>query len=99
MKRIEFKFAENTLLRSFFKDILTGKDGQSYDAGRAMGLIGGVAFILFGFAQSYEMLAVAGFQEFPFANFGIGFGSVAAGVGALIYWKKDTEPTPGEPSK
>jgi hypothetical protein len=92
MKRFEFKFAENVLVRSFFKDILTGKDGTSYDAGRVMGFVGGVAFVAFGFAQAYEMVTVPGFQEFPFANFGIGFGSVAAGIGMLLALKKDTEP-------
>lgn len=92
MKRVEFKFTENALVRQFFRDILTGLDGHSYDAGRAMGLVGGVAFILFGFVQAWEVIAIDGFNEFPFVNFGVGFGSVAAGVGALILLKKDTEP-------
>jgi hypothetical protein len=97
MKRVEFKFAESALVRVFFRDILTGKDGVSFDAGRVMGLVGGVTFIAFGFAQVYEMIVTAGFQEFPFVSYGVGFGSVAAGVGSLIWLKKDTEPS--EPSK
>lgn len=96
MKNISFTFTESAMLREFFKHILTGKDGVSYDAGRAMGLFGGVSFLLFGFAQAamgvYDLIVNRQYHEFPFVNFGIGFGSVATGIGILLKLKENSEP-------
>lgn len=98
MKTVEFKFAEWGVIRQFFKDILTGKDGESYDVGRLIALLGGAGFVLGGGAQIAMMLHDLWFNkvyhEFPFIQFGTGFAAMCGGSGALLWAKKDTEPEP-----
>ena len=94
---IQFKFADSHLLRSFFRDILTGKDGTSYDLGRVLGAFGFIGYMLFGTVQSAQIFLAPEYHEFPFASFGAGFTAIAAGAGAMIWMKKDTEPTPEPP--
>lgn len=101
MKRIEFKFAENALLRSFFKDILTGKDGTSYDLGRVLGAFGFIGYMLFGTVQMGLIVHQFWFRDvyavFPFLEFSTGFAAIAAGAGGMIWMKRDTEPKANEP--
>jgi fatty-acid desaturase len=102
MKRFEFKFAENALVRAFFRDILTGKDGDSYDLGRVLGMFGFLGYMLFGTVQMgmavHQLWLHNTYVVFPFLEFSTGFGAIALGTGGLIWAKKDTEPTkPEEP--
>lgn len=102
MKTIEFKFADNPVIRQFFKHILTGKDGESYDVGRVIALLGALGFVFGGAAQMVVMIHDMWFNkiyhDFPFLAFGSGFAAMATGCGSLLWLKKDTEPnTPEKP--
>ncbi len=103
MKRFEFEFAESALLRSFFKDILTGKDGDSYDLGRVLGALGFLGYMIFGTVQMGMAVHQLWFHdiyvEFPFLEFSTGFAAIAAGAGGMIWMKKDTEPAPKTETK
>ena len=104
MRRIEFKFAEHKLIRDFFKDILTGKDGVSYDLARVLGGFGFVGYMLFGTLQMGLVIHQLWFNKiyvvFPFLEFSTGFAAIAAGTGGMIWMKRDTEPgsTPAPPA-
>jgi hypothetical protein len=65
------------------RDVLTGCDGKTYDSGR---LAGAAATAV------YLALSVANWDRFDPQAWGIGFGALAAGVGALIGFKAHTEP-------
>lgn len=80
-------------MNAFLKQLLTGIDGQTQDFGRLIGLLGGVSFIIMGFKACW--IATAD-HPFSFQDFGIGFGAMAAGVGALIKLKEKTEPGNGD---
>jgi hypothetical protein len=70
----------------FFKDILTGVDGATYDIGR-IGLLTGI--LVFHAATFY---AISIGTKFDWLNYGAGFGAILAAGGAGIGMKKDTEP-------
>lgn len=74
-------------MKDFFRHILTGIDGETYDLGRVIGAMGGTAFTGIGVWQ-----AVHGTAPFDFQSFGIGFGAMAGGVGALLKLKENSEP-------
>ena len=108
MKRFEFKFAESGLVRQFVKDVLTGKDGESYDLGRVLGAFGFLGYMMFGTVQmgmAVHQLWINGiYVQFPFLEFSTGFAAIAAGAGGMIWMKRDTEPDqfrtpPPEPPK
>ena len=73
-------------MKKLIKDILTGVDGQTYDAARVAmwpGLLG--------------MIGLAGYNIYKGLNvdymaFGTGFAAILAAAGAAIGMKKDTEP-------
>lgn len=96
--KISFAFADHELLRRFFKDILTGKDGDSFDLGRVLGAFGFLGYMVLGTLQmamiiyGYIWSDKPDFHEFPFLSFATGFGAIAAGAGSMIWMKKETEP-------
>jgi hypothetical protein len=76
-------------MMALLKQLLTGLDGQTYDFARILGLLGGVAFIIMGFKSCWTATDV---HPFDFQGFGIGFGSMAAGIGTLLKLKEASEP-------
>jgi hypothetical protein len=74
---------------SIVRDLLTGLDGQTHDIGRWAGALGVLAFV--GLA-TFDV--VGNHTHFDCQAFGIGFGALAAGVGAMLKLKLDTEPKP-----
>lgn len=69
------------------RDMLTGKDNVTHDFMRFIGMLGGLTALGL---QIYAVVARG--QAFDMQAFGIGMGSLAAGVGAALGLKKDTEP-------
>jgi hypothetical protein len=68
------------------KDLLTGKDGESYDVGRVLWFMLGLAFIAF---TAYDLITN---HHFDAANFGMNSGTLLAGGGVGIGLKAKTEP-------
>ncbi len=71
---------------SFLKDILTARDGESYDVGRVLWAIGAVAFIAL---TAYAVYRGGAFDPL---NWGTGYGAILGGGGAGIRLKAQTEP-------
>ena len=95
---MEVRFTDSSVIRSLFKDSLTGKDGESYDVGRIAAMLGTITYV--GISVHIAWNLTAG-QMFPFQDYGIGFGAMATGVGVLLKLKENTEPpaTPNVPTK
>ena len=73
-------------LTALVNDCLTGKDGESYDVGRILWILGVLAFI----ALSVASILKTG--TFDPMNWGAGYGGLLAGGGAGIGLKSKTEP-------
>ena len=69
------------------KHIHTGINGETYDIGR----IAASAGVVVGLGLMIYSVVVRG-AVFDFQSFGIGFGALAAGVGAMLKLKETTEP-------
>lgn len=71
----------------FFRHIFTGVDNQTYDIGRVMAGVTSAAGI---FLQCWSVVV----QNNPFnmQEFGVGAGALAAGIGAMLKLKEQTEP-------
>lgn len=78
------------VIRLVLKDISTHANGD-YDVGRVVGWIGALLYSLMGVAA----LAADIYQGrvFDFSAFGLGYGALATGTGALIWMKQGTENT------
>lgn len=72
------------------KDMLTGKDNETYSAARMLWLGGGVTFI---FLSVYHV--VVGKHPFDYQQFGTGLGLVLAGGGIGVGAQASTEPGAG----
>lgn len=70
----------------FFKHIITGIDNNTYDIGRFSFIITNILFLLF---TGYVVYIK---QTFDMQSFGIAYGAICAGFGAMIKLKQDTEP-------
>jgi hypothetical protein len=68
------------------KDCLTLKNGEDYDVGRVLLMLGAVAFVILSFYGVYQ----AG--EFDPERFGAGYGMILGGGGIGIAVKSHTEP-------
>lgn len=68
------------------KDILTCKDGQSFDWGRVLGL--GTILVFLGLSVADAIWHF----KFDHQAFGIGAGSTFAGVGTALKLKENSEP-------
>jgi len=79
------------LVARILKDAATGLDGETYDVGRLLAILGGTAYIGMGI---YGVVHATPDHPFAYQEFGIGFGSMAAGVGALLKLKEGSEPKP-----
>jgi hypothetical protein len=77
-------------MRKFLVDILTGKDGHTFDMGRILWAWGVVSFT---WLAAY---AVVGLRDhFDPVAYGGGFAAVLAAGGAALGFKAKTEPEPG----
>jgi hypothetical protein len=72
----------------FIKDLSTGIDGESYDVGRVLLVVGALAFI------GLSVYAVGKTGSFDPLNWGGGYGGLLAGGGAGLGMKSKTEPGP-----
>ena len=80
LKKFEF-------LKGFFKNILTGKDNQTYDIARIGWFFGLIFYCIMTFISSYHN----GYQ-FPYKDWAIGFGAIMAASGASVKFKESSEP-------
>ena len=72
-------------MKSFFKQLLTGKDNTTYDIGRVTWLLGTITVIaLAAFEVSTSQISLRELAE--------ALGIVSAAGGASTMMKKDTEP-------
>lgn len=74
------------LVSRFIKDLLTERDGESFDMARFLWVLG--TLIFFGLVIYTTVLIPASFNMM---NFGIAFGGILAGGGASIKIKETTE--------
>jgi hypothetical protein len=74
------------MLNQLIKDILTTKDGNSYDNGRVLGTLVVVCFLIFTAVDIYLN------RKFDYVNFGIASGTIFAGVGINLKLKENSEP-------
>lgn len=67
------------------KDILTGKDNETYDNGRVLCV---ASFVV------YFIMALASLHATPWSavDFSAGIGAMAVGFGLNLKFKRDTEP-------
>jgi hypothetical protein len=72
-------------MKQFFKQLLTGKDNETYDIGRVTWLLGILAVI--GLAVYEVMHTTISLRELAEA-----LGIVSGASGASVMMKKDTEP-------
>lgn len=72
--------------QAVIQDLVTGKDGVSYDVGRVLWIIGVLAFIALSVYGMYRGGA------FDALNWGTGYGAILGGGGAGIGMKSKTEP-------
>ena len=74
-------------MKQFFKQILTGKDNETFDFVRVLAVVGAVeGLALMGYTVVYRG------EHFDFTTFGTGLGVLLAAASAALYAKKDTEP-------
>ncbi len=71
----------------FIKDLLTGKDNDTYDIGRVSGLMGLLSFLGL---EIYQVLGKG--IAFDMQTFGIAFGVIITALGAALKLKAETEP-------
>ncbi|MCE9562112.1 MAG: amino acid ABC transporter substrate-binding protein [Planctomycetes bacterium] len=74
------------MMKQFVKDCLTSKDGESYDIGRFLWVLGVFAFI------GLSIYALSRGGAFDPLNWGAGYGAILGGGGAGIGMKSKTEP-------
>ena len=72
---------------SIVRQLLTGVDNQTHDLGRWLAAVSSAT----GLGLQVYVVAWKG-QPFDMAAFGLGCGALAAGVGAMLRLKADTEP-------
>lgn len=72
--------------RGMIKDLVTCKDGESYDMGRVLLILGALAFI------ALSIYAVYRGGAFDPMNWGAGYGVLLGGGQAGIAMKSKTEP-------
>jgi hypothetical protein len=68
-------------------DLLTTADGITHDIGRHLAFFGGLNGIALTIVD-----VVVNHNKFDMQSYGIGFGALAVGVGAMLKLKVDTEP-------
>ncbi len=74
------------LIAAFIKDCMTAKDGESYDVGRFLWVVGALAFL------GLSIYTAINNHAFDPMNFGAGYGGILGGGGAGLGMKAKTEP-------
>ena len=74
-------------MKQFFKDMVTTKDGESFDVGRVLWIIS--VFTFLGLA-GWDV--VMNHARFNMQDFGVGIGMTLAAGGAALMLKAKTEP-------
>jgi hypothetical protein len=77
-------------MREAFKDCMTVIDSETFDIGRIILFIGIISFIGFTIIDAFSS------WNFDMQSYGIGFGSLCGGAGALLKLKERSEPTKGD---
>ena len=77
-------------MQKLLVDCFTGKDNRTFDWGRILWAMGGVAFIVY---AGWEVFKT---NHFAAQDFGIGFGGILGGGGAGLALKAKIEPEPGD---
>lgn len=72
---------------TFLKDMLTGVDGESFDVGRVLWVLGVFAFVIL---SGYSLYRGGAFDAL---GWGTGYGAILGGGGAGIGFKRKAEPT------
>lgn len=81
-------------MSEIFKQILTGKDGETHDVIRWLAL----AAVVVALGLQIYVVAYKCSQPFDMQAFGLGLGAVFASVGAALKLKEGSEPEPkGKP--
>lgn len=75
----------------FVSDILTGKDNLTYDAGRAIGVLGALMYVVFWMVQ---VAATRRFTPIDAEAYGRGLGIVLLAMAGALTLKARTEPDP-----
>ena len=70
-------------------NLFTGKDNKTHDIGRVLAALIGSGGVFF---QGWAVIVHN--AAFSMQEFGIGAGALAAGIGAMLKLKADTEPHP-----
>ncbi|OWK42218.1 amino acid ABC transporter substrate-binding protein [Fimbriiglobus ruber] len=72
--------------QALIKDCVTGKDGESYDVGRVLWVVGALSFLGLSIYAAFKS------HTFDPLSFGTGYGGILGGGGAGIGMKAKTEP-------
>lgn len=70
----------------FFKDLITGIDGTTFDPARVLWILGVLCFLCFTGFEVYTK------QSFDMVNFGIAYGALLAAGASGVRIKQDSEP-------
>ena len=75
-----------SIINQFTKDCVTTKDGESYDVGRVLWVLGAIAFL------GLTVYVAISKGVFDTLNFGAGYAGILGGGGAGLALKSKTEP-------
>lgn len=81
-------FVHSERVNKVIKDILTGKDGRTYEFIKVIGL----PILAAAVHLTYISVIFSPTHAFDIQSFGIGMGSLLFGIGAGVGMKKSTEP-------
>lgn len=81
-------FVRHENVHKLVRDILTGKDGLSYDYVKVVGL----PAILVGLHLSYMSVVLNPEHAFDIQSYGLGMGALIFGIGGGVWVKRATEP-------
>jgi len=74
---------------NMIKGLFTGKDNVTHDIGRWLTALTSMSGV---FLQGWSVIVQH--EHFSMQEFGVGVGALAAGLGAMLKLKADTEPEP-----
>lgn len=73
----------------FLSDMLTGKDNMTYDAGRVIGVVGALMYVVF---WTVQVMATRRFTPQEADAYGKGLGMVLLAMAGALAMKAHTEP-------
>lgn len=84
-------FVRHENVHKLVRDILTGKDGTTYDYIKVVGL----PTIVVALHLSYVSVVLNPAHTFDIQSFGLGMGALIFGIGSGVWVKRATEPSGG----